>query len=452
MSGQATRYAIVGVGARSRMYQEALHQRPDAAGALVACADVNAGRLALATSVAERYGKAPPQRYAAADFDRMLEEARPEVVIVTSPDWSHDEYVARALRAGADVIVEKPMAVTASGCQRILDAAKATGHSCKVAFNYRYSPVRAQLKELLMAGTIGEVLSVDFHWMLDTQHGADYFRRWHSHKRNSGGLLVHKATHHFDLVNWWLSALPVRVSARGKRQFYRPETSRRLGLGEPHERCHGCSAQSTCPFFLDLQADPDLDALYLQNEAHDGYLRDRCVFRPDIDIEDTLTALVEYDSGALLSYSLNAFCSWEGYSIVFNGSRGRLEYREEEKTPSAPLGKERGAIRQGSVQLTVHPLRGDAYEVEPRHSSGGHGGGDSRMLDELFGAAAADPLGRAADQRSGAYSILVGVAANQSLETGNSVSIADLVQGLERPAYAPMPNGTEAFSLPGRGP
>jgi predicted dehydrogenase len=78
-----------------------------------------------------------------------------------------------------------------------------------VTFNYRYSPFRSQVKELLMSGEIGDVLSVDFHWLLNTVHGADYFRRWHSNKAISGGLMVHKATHHFDLVNWWLSDMPV---------------------------------------------------------------------------------------------------------------------------------------------------------------------------------------------------------------------------------------------------
>jgi predicted dehydrogenase len=76
-----------------------------------------------------------------------------------------------------------------------------TGRNCRVTFNYRYSPPRTQVKDLLMAGTIGDVLSVDFHWMLNTLHGADYFRRWHSRKEFSNGLMCHKATHHFDLVN-----------------------------------------------------------------------------------------------------------------------------------------------------------------------------------------------------------------------------------------------------------
>ena len=53
----------------------------------------------------------------------------------------------------------------------------------------------------LASGTIGKVISVHFEWMLDTVHGADYFRRWHRLKEKSGGLMVHKSGHHFDLVS-----------------------------------------------------------------------------------------------------------------------------------------------------------------------------------------------------------------------------------------------------------
>ena len=58
-------------------------------------------------------------------------------------------------------------------------------------------PARTQIKDMLMSGAIGEIVAVDFSWHLDRVHGADYFRRWHRYKERSGGLLVHKSTHHF---------------------------------------------------------------------------------------------------------------------------------------------------------------------------------------------------------------------------------------------------------------
>ncbi len=107
-----------------------------------------------------------------------------------------------------------------------------------------------------MSGVIGDVMSVDFQWLLNTHHGADYFRRWHGNKANSGGLMVHKATHHFDLVNWWLSALPVSVHANGKREFYTPEMARRIGLQGPHSAATPAPRKPRAVFELNLAASP----------------------------------------------------------------------------------------------------------------------------------------------------------------------------------------------------
>jgi predicted dehydrogenase len=235
--------------------------------------------------------------YLDTQFDQLVAETRPDVVLVTSKDCTHDIYICRAMELGCDVITEKPMTMHEEKCQRILDTQMRTGRSCRVTFNYRYSPPRAQVKHLLMSGVIGDIRSVDFHWLLDTRHGADYFRRWHRQRANSGGLQVHKATHHFDLVNWWLSSVPESVYATGARNFYTPHTAARYGLANPARRCLGCPEEAKCPFYVDIRNYPDLVDSFLRHEAHDGYLRDSCVFSPEIDIEDTLHAVVRYRAG-----------------------------------------------------------------------------------------------------------------------------------------------------------
>jgi predicted dehydrogenase len=318
-----------------------------------------------------------------------------------------------------------------------------------VTFNYRYSPPRTQVKDLLMAGTIGDVLSVDFHWLLNTIHGADYFRRWHSRKENSGGLMIHKATHHFDLVNWWLSAVPETVTGMGKREFYTPDMARRLGLKESHERCHTCTERGRCGFLMDLAANPSLKALYLDQEKYDGYYRDRCVFRPEIDIEDTMNVLVQYNTGTTLCYSVNTFNSWEGYQIAFNGTKGRLEHSMVEQIYVSGDGGVQGGIAAGGVTIRVIPLRGAAEFREPWTAEGGHGGGDKVMLDDIFlPSPAADKYLRASDERAGAYSMLTGAAANICFRTGQPVKISGLVTGLRPPDYAPMPTRGEPVPMP----
>jgi predicted dehydrogenase len=392
-----------------------------------------------------------PPGYAHTDFERMIAETKPDFIIVTTMDSTHADYIVRGLEAGCDVITEKPLTTTAGMCQRILDATKRTGRHLRVTFNYRYSPPRTQVKDLLMAGEIGDVLSVDFHWMLNTSHGADYFRRWHGQKKNSGGLMIHKASHHFDLVNWWLGARPVSVYATGKREFYTPAMARRFGLKSHHERCHTCPEQEQCGFYFSLADNPSLKALYLDQEKHDGYHRDQCVFAPRIDIEDTMNVLVTYDNQVTLAYSLNAFNAWEGYHIVFNGTKGRLEHTIVEQTYVSGTDTVQGGIADNGVTTRLIPLRGAPRRIEAWSGTGGHGGGDKVMLDEIFlPDVPADKYLRASNEHAGAASILIGVAANQCFASGQPVKINDLVSGLEQPAYAPMPSRTGPVPMPGR--
>ncbi len=445
------RYAIVGLGSRHELYQDGIEKTHAAYAQLVGVCDANIGRVELARKRSAQNGAPVPPGYRAADFDRMIAETKPDVVIVVTADAAHHDYLVRAMEAGCDVITEKPMTTDAGKCQQILDACRRTGRHCRVTFNYRYSPPRSQVKDVLMSGEIGDVLSVDFHWLLNTHHGADYFRRWHSHKKNSGGLLVHKSTHHFDLINWWLGAVPVSVSANARRQFYTPAMARRLGLSGPHERCTTCPEKNQCGFFLDLAASPTLKALYLDNETHDGYFRDRCIFRADIDIEDTMNVLVGYDNGATLSYSLNAFNAWEGYTVSFNGTKGRLEHKIVESVYVNGTETVQGGIADGGVTTRVIPLRGEPRVLVPWSAEGDHGGGDRLMLEDIFlPRPAPDKYLRAADERAGACSILVGIAANRCLETGATTRVADLVSGVPRPDYAPMPSRDGPLPMPGR--
>jgi predicted dehydrogenase len=444
------RYVQVGVGSRSMMYSAVITERFADHAELVGLCDSNAGRLQLRADWARERSVEVPA-YSDDQFDQMIAETKPDVVIVTTKDSMHDDYICRAMELGCDVMTEKPMTTDEHKCQRIIDTQKKTGRQCKVTFNYRYAPPRTQVKGLLMSGVIGNVFSVDFHWLLDTKHGADYFRRWHRNKCNSGGLMVHKATHHFDLVNWWLSTVPKVVYASGTRNFYTPETAERYGLTERGERCFGCPESERCPFYMDMSAYPKLKSMYLENEHYDGYYRDKCVFGADIDIEDTMAVTVTYRSGAQMSYSLHAFMPWEGYTVAFNGSKGRLEHICMETAYFSGDGTVPGELRPEGTKIKVFSHFRSGYEVEVWQSKGGHGGADPVMLRHLFDPnAPEDKYLRAADQRAGAWSILTGVAANRSMERGQPVRIDELIQGLEEPDCPPMLSPTEPLELPGK--
>jgi predicted dehydrogenase len=374
---------------------------------LAGLCDVNPLRMAVAK---RRLGIDVP---AFTDFALCLDRVRPDAVIVATPDSTHHEYIIAAMRAGADVITEKPLTVSAEHCRSILEAERETGRSCTVAFNFRHAPFNTKIKELLLSNCIGRIISVDFRYHLDTRHGADYYRRWHRQKKNSGGLLVHKATHHFDLINWWLEQEPVTVFARGDRQFY-GSTRDKHGV-----RCFECAHANDCEFYFDLSAKAQLTELYKSAEAADGYYRDRCVFDPEIDIEDNVQVLAGYSEGTNVSYSLASFLPFEGLSVAFNGSKGRLEAEE--------IWSERPDDFTGSpfdrYGITFYPIGRPKEDIPVPMVLGGHGGGDERLLRMLFEETASDPLGHRADARAGAISILVGVAANESIATGRAVAI-----------------------------
>ncbi|WKU06616.1 Gfo/Idh/MocA family protein [Micromonospora sp. HUAS LYJ1] len=439
MSPPATprrRHALVGTGARAEMFVRALVTAHADTAELVAFADVNQTRMDAHNRWLTELGHPAVPTYPAADFTAMLAKERVDVVLVTSVDVTHDEYIVAALRAGCDVVTEKPMTVDAARCRRILDAVAETGRQVTVAFNYRYNPLHEQVRRLLADGAVGEIGSVHFEWLLDVRHGADYFRRWHRDKASSGGLMVHKASHHFDLVNWWLDATPVEVYAAGRLFFY-GDTGRRHGYARDYDRAHDSPAAADDPFALRLADHPRLRELYLDAEGEDGYQRDRNVFAPGVSIEDDMAVLARYSTGATMTYHLTAYAPWEGYRVMVNGSRGRLELEVTESdfvSPAAAgalkgaaLHGDEAAAEHGAATLTLRPFWAPPTRIPVEgYTRRGHGGADVRMTRVIFGGEP-DPLRRAATARDGALALLTGLAANRSFDTGEPVRVADLL-------------------------
>lgn len=409
------RIAIVGTGIRALdMWSgDVARTYPDLVEFVGIC-DINPGRLAYFKSAT---GFTCP---AFTDFEKMMKEVKPDMLIVTTVDATHHEFIIRGMELGADIITEKPLTTDEQKCEAILQAEKRTEKKVTVTFNYRYSPHRAKIYELLRSGTIGELTSVDFHWYLDTRHGADYFRRWHRLKEKSGSLWVHKATHHFDLLNWWIESDPSEVYATGALDFYGKNNSFR------HTHCRPCPHKDSCSFYFDITKNRTLSELYVKNESHDGYLRDGCVWKEDINIYDKMAATIKYENGVQVSYSLTAYSPYEGYRIAFNGTKGRIDLWIEESNP---------VEEKNYDEIMVNHNFGTREFIRVPHGQSGHGGGDRLLKDSVFGIAKSDPLNQAASVRDGALSILVGIAARKSCETGQPVKIAELTSikpGLKR--------------------
>jgi len=398
--------ALVGTGSRGcDMWGRDILKQYSGQIDFVGLCDINPGRLEFAKGY---IGASCPTF---TDFEKMMKQTKPELLIVCTVDATHHEFIIKGMEMGANVLTEKPMTIDEKKIQAILDAEKRTGKNCRVTFNYRYSPHRAKMWELLHAGEIGELTSVDFHWYLDTSHGADYFRRWHRLTEKGGSLWVHKASHHFDLLNWWIDSDPETVFASGALDFYGKNGKFR------GENCRTCPHKSECDFYWDIKRSSFMTKLYTDNEKYDGYLRDGCVFRNDVNIYDKMAATIKYKNGVQVAYSLTTYSPYEGYRIAFNGTKGRIDaWIQESKKMSD----------RNYDEIIVFKNFSKREYIQIPFGTSGHGGGDKILKDQIFLSGTPDPQKQCAGSRDGALACLVGIAARKSIETKGVVSIADL--------------------------
>jgi len=402
------RYAMIGTGDRgTSMWGADVVRRYGDVLEFVGVCDINPKRAALAPSL---IGVSCPTF---TDLDEMCDRVKPDLLVVTTVDAYHAPIIVKALERGIDVLTEKPMVIDEQQCQAVLDAEKRAGRKIVVTFNYRFAPKHQLIKEILLSGEIGRVRSVDFHWYLDVYHGADYFRRWHRLKAKGGSLWVHKASHHFDLINWWLGADPVEVSAFGSLNVYGRNGALRSTT------CRACPHKKACRFYYDITTSERRMKLYVGCEDADGYHRDGCVFREDVDIYDSMNGLVTYSDGATMPDSTTAFLPIEGYRLAFNGEKGRLEVRDFERQSWKP---------EVETEIALMRSFGERRIVPVPAAEGGHGGGDDRMRDQIFRKVDVPGHMRLPDSRAGALACLTGIAARKSVEERRPVKIAELVR------------------------
>lgn len=434
MTKEKITYAAVGTGGRISMFIDPLARDYGDSNRIVAFCDLSKVRMDFhKRRLLQTYGVDSIATYGADHFDQMLREHRPDVVIVCTMDSTHTDYILRSVQAGCDVICEKPITTDVEQCLQLLREIPKSGRNVRVTFNVRWIPGITQLRKLVLGGSIGNIKHVNLEYMLDTTHGADYFRRWHSEKGCSGGLLVHKSTHHFDMVNWLTNSIPETVYAMGGLVYYGKENA--VARGEEAWTGYSRYAEGSAedPFHIDLKKDENLRGLYLEAEEETGYIRDRNVFREGITIEDSMSVLVRYRSGIMLNYSLNAFCPYEGFRLCLTGDKGRLEYETRYPThiikgqSDSELSAEQN-LSETKRTLKRYPLFGDPEEMLVEELPGAHGGGDPLLQRQMFSSSPPpDMLGCSAGYEQGIASAIIGIAGNQSMAKGRPVNITDLI-------------------------
>ncbi|MGN6743224.1 MAG: Gfo/Idh/MocA family protein [Amnibacterium sp.] len=413
------RYALCGLSSRAlEHFVRPLRGAPDGPAGrpgfsdrteLVAVLDPDAARVQAFNARERLAGRREVPHYPADAIDRMLEETRPDALLVASPDVTHAEHIRAGLRHGLEVVTEKPMTATAEQAAAVLAAAERSRGALRVAHNLRYVQRHQQLKRLVAGGAIGRVVRATLDYRVDTRHGASYFLRWNRRRAMSGGLSVHKSCHHLDLMSWLLDDEPVTVYALGGRSFYGPD-----GPHRPRDE-HGR------PVADERAADP-----YWRAQRGTGAFPEDSggrisLYDDEIDIEDTYTSAIAYRGGAHLAYTIDFSSPWEGYSMELIGTHGTLELRHGVELD--------GRLRPGGEFLTYSPLFGPRQLHAVAAGDGGHSGADELLQEDLFGDGldGSAELGLAATPRQGAVAVAAGEAMWRSVASGAPVDVAALL-------------------------
>ena len=364
-----------------------------------------------------KYHKLDVPAFLPEQFDQAIASIQPDLAIITTTDYTHAGYIVKCLDLKISCLVEKPLCINAQQCQAIWDAQKRNPEVYAVTMhNSRYHHVVRQTRDLLRSGAIGEIRAINYDEKLDHFHGSSYFRRWNRHKEFSGGLQIHKSSHHFDKINFLIGAHPQWVAASGCQMAYGPGKHR-----SPARRCCECPEASSCEFFLDYRKNVVYEQLY--HTPDHTYTPDLCVYSPEADIEDFLSIFVMHDNGIPMNYSLSACCSYEGESIVFEGTTGRLEmsrlaFRKPESRGGDALTMRKENLLR-IVRFGVPEV--EYYDADDDIKDADHGGCDELIYKDLFGNGQSDMLATLED---GIFAVLAGAAANISMSrNGEKVEI-----------------------------
>jgi predicted dehydrogenase len=369
---------IIGSGGRGGLLGSLAH-RPGHGSRVVACCDTNGATLS------KNHADYGADIFTTGDYRALLTQ-KLDAVIVATPDFLHEEQAVAVVRRGLALYLEKPMALTIAGCDRILREAARTGARLYVGHNMRHMPFVRKMKSLIDSGAIGEVKAC---WVRHfVGHGGDfYFRDWHAERRYTTGLLLQKAAHDLDIIHWLCGGYSRKVNALGALSLYGALPGRKpAGQGPTRIR----------PGEMQLTAFPPTRMRRLNHR---------------IDVEDLSTVQLQLDNGVLATYSQCHYTPdyWRNYVVI--GTEGRLE--------NFGNGEPGTCVRLWNRRKPGYDPAGDVTYKIPV-SRGAHGGADPRIMTEFLhfarhgGKTDTSPL-------AARESVATGCMATESLRAGGAV-------------------------------
>lgn len=395
------KFGVIGAGSRGvACFGEIIKKNPEAE--LVALCDPNSVRMEEAAKILG----IPLKFYS--NVTDMIKKEQLDAVVITSPDHYHEDNAVEALSCGVNVLIDKPLATTVTGCRNIIDAAEKAGKIIMIGFNLRHNAVLKRLKSIVSEGKLGDVFLLENREFYDG--GRTYMSRWNRSYKECGGLWIHKGSHDFDVFQWLLDfPKPVKVSAFAGINVFNPEhipfkvePATKVG-----PTCHQCAYGDICPDkynIENIQNSPWKD----EAVAVDGYSKDLCMYMSDKDNHDNGIAIVEYENGTRASH-MECFVtpiSDRLYTLV--GTLGQAE---------ASLTNRVIKVRPRWSQEVI------TYEIP--EETGGHGGADPKLVDYFIKVLKGElPNGSTAEH--GMWSTAVGQAAEIARRENRVVEVKEL--------------------------
>jgi predicted dehydrogenase len=383
MSQKEIKLGVIGTGGRGALAQHS--HNPEDGVFVIAGADIADKGL---KDFQERYGT---DTFITKDYKELLAKDEIDAVFITSPDFLHEEHALAALNAGKHVYLEKPMAISIEGCDKILESAKKNGVKLYLGHNMRHMDVILKMKELIDKGAIGEVKTGWCRHFV-AYGGEAYFKDWHAEQAKSNSLLLQKGAHDIDVLHWLCNGYSKRVTAMGNLTVYDKITDRH----EPGKIVSVAWNNDVWP---------------------PSTIKD---INPIVEVEDLSMMLMELNSGVLCSYQQCHYSpdAWRNYTII--GTEGRIE-----NFGDAPGNC---AVKLWNNRESYNPYGNEQYYIKP--VSGSHGGADPRIVKEFIDYIR-DDIKITTSPIAARYSVAAGCAAAHSLRNGNiPVDVPDISEDL----------------------
>lgn len=383
------KFAIIGIGNRAiKCYIKPLVNEFSDKCKLVGLYDINFPR-------AKYISKTLPYKVNVFDsLTTMIEECHFDYCIICSKDSSHFQIIKELLDHGKKIICEKPIVIKKNEVDYLYF--NNNKNLINVVHNCRLMPINKTIKNLLSNNVVGNVLQIDYIANIDLKHGREYFRRWHSEYKNTGGLLIHKSSHHFDLLNWWLNCIPQNLCAFGKLNYF--------GNNKKFNNANCRSCTEKCPNIINLNNTEN--EIYYKFEYDDGYIRDKCIYRSYIDIFDSYNAIIKYSNGCIVSYSANYFSPTEETIIRIIGEKGVISTN----------------ITKNNKNIIKIENSNDVKIIEFENNNLKHFGADNILLDSIC----KNDLSCLASTDEALLAVKIGLAANESILKSKVISLEGL--------------------------